>query len=178
MQISKGVDMNILEIKDEIASWASELDAIKEKLSTFEHKVVYAGAERIQKELTLIFEQYDDEATLRAQLSSFLKQNWSFIQGTPISYTARPRGKITGLCCEIADWIVSTTMKYLTISPTGILDTFVLRPDIANEQRLQQVVKGGYWKASILEQGTFELLSEAVSPGLIIRTWQSPNLMI
>jgi predicted cupin superfamily sugar epimerase len=29
------------------------------------------------------------------------------------------------------------------------------------------LVKGGYWKASILEKGEFGLLSEAVTPGFV-----------
>ncbi len=34
---------------------------------------------------------------------------------------------------------------------------------------LQKCVLGGYWKASILEQGSFGLISEAVSPGFDYR---------
>jgi len=60
---------------------------------------------------------------------------------------------------------LGSPMTYLTISPTGQLDTFILGPDITKGHMLQQVVPGGYWKASILKQGAFGLLSEAVSPG-------------
>lgn len=60
---------------------------------------------------------------------------------------------------------LGSPMTYLTISPTGQLNTFILGPDMTKGHVLQQVVLGGYWKASVLQQGTFGLLSEAVSPG-------------
>ena len=60
---------------------------------------------------------------------------------------------------------LGSPMTYLTISPTGQLDTFILGHDITKGHMLQKTVPGGYWKASILEQGAFGLLSEAVSPG-------------
>ena len=47
---------------------------------------------------------------------------------------------------------LGSPMTYLTISPTGQLDTFILGPDITKGHMLQKVVHGGYWKASILEQ--------------------------
>lgn len=56
-------------------------------------------------------------------------------------------------------------ITYLTISPEGELESFVLGHDISSGQVLQKTVNGGYWKASILKQGEFGLLSEAVSPG-------------
>lgn len=63
-------------------------------------------------------------------------------------------------------------MTYLTISPVGELDTFILGSDILNGHVLQKVVPGGYWKASCLKQGSFGLLSEAVSPGFDYRDMQ------
>lgn len=60
---------------------------------------------------------------------------------------------------------LGSPMTYLTISPDGHLESFILGPDMTKGHVLQKVVKGGYWKASILEQGEFGLLSEAVSPG-------------
>lgn len=60
---------------------------------------------------------------------------------------------------------LGSPMTYLTISPEGHLDSFILGSDYSKGHVLQKLVKGGYWKASILEQGEFGLLSEAVSPG-------------
>lgn len=60
---------------------------------------------------------------------------------------------------------LGSPMEYLTISPEGKLETFLLGPDISQGHLLQLLVKGGYWKASILKQGEFGLLSEAVAPG-------------
>lgn len=56
-------------------------------------------------------------------------------------------------------------ITYLTLSPDGQLETFILGSDVTAGHVLQKVVKGGYWKASILKKGEFGLLSEAVSPG-------------
>lgn len=64
---------------------------------------------------------------------------------------------------------LGSPMTYLTINPSGQLDTFVLGPDLTKGHVLQKVVPGGYWKASVLKQGAFGLLSEAVSPGFDYR---------
>lgn len=56
-------------------------------------------------------------------------------------------------------------IKYLTISPEGKLETFKLGYDLSQGQELQKLVEGGWWKASVLEQGEFGLISEIVSPG-------------
>lgn len=56
-------------------------------------------------------------------------------------------------------------MIYYTIDPDGKFDTFILGPDIKQGQVLQKIVKGGVWKASILKEGEFGLLGEAVTPG-------------
>lgn len=60
---------------------------------------------------------------------------------------------------------LGSPITYFTISPTGELETFTLGHDLSAGHVLQKLVKGGYWKASVLEQGEFGLLSEAVSPG-------------
>lgn len=60
---------------------------------------------------------------------------------------------------------LGSPITYLTISPTGVFETFVLGPDITQGHMLQKLVKGGYWKASVLNSGEFGLLSEAVCPG-------------
>lgn len=64
---------------------------------------------------------------------------------------------------------LGSPITYFTISPAGELETFILGPDISAGHRLQSVVKGGYWKASILKAGDFGLLSEAVAPGFEYR---------
>ncbi|HVT62910.1 MAG TPA: cupin domain-containing protein [Legionellaceae bacterium] len=60
---------------------------------------------------------------------------------------------------------LGSPIHYLTISPEGTLESFILGPEITAGHTLQKLVKGGYWKASFLESGPFGLLSEAVSPG-------------
>lgn len=60
---------------------------------------------------------------------------------------------------------MGSPITYFTISPTGKLETFTLGHDISAGHVLQKLVKGNYWKASVLKSGEFGLLSEAVSPG-------------
>lgn len=60
---------------------------------------------------------------------------------------------------------LGSPITYLTISPEGRLEKFTLGSDIIQGNLLQLLVKGGYWKASVLEKGDFGLLSEAVTPG-------------
>jgi hypothetical protein len=74
---------------------------------------------------------------------------------------------------------LGSPIQYFIINPDGQLETYTLGPDITHGQRLQLLVKGDHWKASILENGEFGLLSEAVSPGFEYQdmTIASPNIM-
>jgi hypothetical protein len=56
-------------------------------------------------------------------------------------------------------------LTYLIIDPDGNLDKRVLGLDLDGGQQLQLLVRGGCWKATVLEAGEFGLISEAVSPG-------------
>ncbi len=56
-------------------------------------------------------------------------------------------------------------IRYLIISPEGMITEKILGPDIANGQLPQLLVRGGHWKAAQLCSGDYGLISEAVSPG-------------
>lgn len=60
-------------------------------------------------------------------------------------------------------------ITYYTVSPQGELHRTVLGPDPEQGNLFQMTVPGGYWKTSVLEQGEFGLLSEAVAPGFDYR---------
>lgn len=60
---------------------------------------------------------------------------------------------------------LGSPIVYFIISPEGQLEKFTLGPDLSQGHLLQLLVKGGYWKASMLTEGEFGLLSEAVAPG-------------
>ncbi|CAK0774005.1 conserved hypothetical protein [Gammaproteobacteria bacterium] len=60
-------------------------------------------------------------------------------------------------------------LTYWIIPPDGNLYTYQLGPEVANGQKLQLLVEGGCWKATILERGEYSLLSEAVAPGFDYR---------
>lgn len=67
---------------------------------------------------------------------------------------------------------LGSPITYMTISPNGEYETFLLGPDISAGQTLQLLIKGGYWRASFLKEGEFGLLSEAVSPGFDYNDWE------
>ena len=56
-------------------------------------------------------------------------------------------------------------INYYLIDGAGNLSTQILGPNPSLGHRLQLLVKGGCWKASKLQSGSFGLLSEAVCPG-------------
>ena len=56
-------------------------------------------------------------------------------------------------------------LTYYIIEPNGELKKIKLGPDIYDDQHMQLLVKGGCWKATVLEEGDFGLLGESVSPG-------------
>ena len=57
-------------------------------------------------------------------------------------------------------------INYLTINQEGVLEKFILGLEINKGHRPQMLVKGGVWKAAMLQNGQqYGLLSEAVSPG-------------
>lgn len=58
-----------------------------------------------------------------------------------------------------------SALTYILISPDGQLEKFKLGNDLSNNQTPQLIVRGGYWKATVLEEGEYGLLGEAVSPG-------------
>jgi len=55
-------------------------------------------------------------------------------------------------------------LTYLLIDDGGRLERKVLGPDIQNGQELQMLVTGGTWKATVLEEGEYGLLSEVALP--------------
>ena len=56
-------------------------------------------------------------------------------------------------------------LRYLVITPQGELEQHWLGNDLLAGQQPQLVVSGGSWKAAILEDGEFSLISESVTPG-------------
>lgn len=58
-----------------------------------------------------------------------------------------------------------SALTYFIIEPHGELKKIKLGHDILSDQHLQFVIKGGCWKATLLEEGQYGLLGEAVAPG-------------
>lgn len=56
-------------------------------------------------------------------------------------------------------------LTYLIIHPHGQLERITLGNDLTKGELPQLVVKGGCYKATILEKGEYGLLGEAVAPG-------------
>jgi predicted cupin superfamily sugar epimerase len=69
-------------------------------------------------------------------------------------------------CADIMHYFhAGSPITYLLVHPEGRLERVKLGNNPAAGEQLQLLVKGGCWKAAILSQGEFGLLSEAVSPG-------------
>ena len=60
---------------------------------------------------------------------------------------------------------LGAAIRYILVSPDGVLSERVLGPDIKNGETLQLLVPGGWWKASQICAGEYALISEAVAPG-------------
>lgn len=78
---------------------------------------------------------------------------------SPIGYFHRNRSDI------IHFYHAGGAMAYWTLTRDGVLTRTLLGPDLDQGHRFQLTVPGGVWKASVLMEGTFGLLSEAVAPG-------------
>lgn len=63
-------------------------------------------------------------------------------------------------------------ITYLIIHPDGQLEKQKLGSNFSQGEKFQLLVKGGYWKAAILETGEYGLLGEAVAPGFDYRDMQ------
>ena len=61
-------------------------------------------------------------------------------------------------------WHMGSALSYWLIDREGQLSKVILGPDLSAGQQLQLTVPGGFWKATQLENGSFGLLSEAVTP--------------
>jgi hypothetical protein len=60
-------------------------------------------------------------------------------------------------------------LTYLLVSPDGKLERRILGPDLQAGHELQLLVRAGTWKATLLEQGDYGLLSEVVIPAFDVR---------
>ncbi|WP_373531680.1 cupin domain-containing protein [Vampirovibrio sp.] len=60
-------------------------------------------------------------------------------------------------------------IRYLTVSPTGVVSEIILGPNPDEGHVFQMTVPGGFWKASALMSGPYGLISEAVAPGFDYR---------
>lgn len=68
-----------------------------------------------------------------------------------------------------------SAITYFIIHPDGRLEKQKLGFNLAQGEVLQLIVKGGCWKAAVLEEGEYGLLGEAVAPGFDYRDMQVAN---
>lgn len=84
---------------------------------------------------------------------------------SPIGFLHKNRSDI------IHYYHLGSALRYFIVSPDGHLEEKVLGPNMSAGETPQLLVKGGYWKASILDkesnpnQQDYGLISEAVCPG-------------
>ncbi|MCI5223062.1 MAG: cupin domain-containing protein [Candidatus Electrothrix sp. AR4] len=96
-------------------------------------------------------------------------ENGSRMLLTSIYYLLTKDSPVGCLCRNKSDIIhyhqLGVSIKYIIVSPDGVLSEKILGPNIKNGEMLQLLVPGGWWKASYLYEGEYALISEAVSPG-------------
>lgn len=110
----------------------------------------------------------------RTYQSNYMSKAISYAKGprylmTSIFYMLTDDSPIGHLHVNYADIMhyfhVGSPLTYLIVGPDGSLQKIRLGNNPAAGEQLQLLVKGGFWKATILETGEFGLISEAVSPG-------------
>ncbi|ARN73638.1 cupin domain-containing protein [Oceanicoccus sagamiensis] len=92
----------------------------------------------------------------RALLSSIY---YMLCSDSPIGFFHRNQSDI------IHYWHSGSALTYYLVDPEGNFSSHRLGPDLAAGDSFQMTVPGGYWKATLLENGDYGLLSEAVAPG-------------
>ena len=100
------------------------------------------------------------EGSERTQLTSIY---YMLSDDRPIGYFHRNESDI------IHYFHAGSSLKYLIIHPDGNLERVTLGFDIHKGDLPQLIVPGGCWKATVLEEGEFALLGEAVAPGFDYR---------
>lgn len=77
----------------------------------------------------------------------------------PINYLHKNKSDI------IHFYHLGSALKYYVLDKKGDISSYILGPDILNNQQSQLIVRGGNWKAAQLLKGEYSLISEAVVPG-------------
>lgn len=84
----------------------------------------------IIKRLRNIIEK-NDESALVAAFESFLAENWNFVQGTALCYTAHPTSPITDLLCDVAAYVAEEKNKLIPENEAQISTIQILMPTVA-----------------------------------------------
>lgn len=132
-------------------------DNLIKKLSLVEHIEGGYYSEIYRSDLTI---QTDREGSERSLLTSIY---YMLTDDRPIGYFHKNKSDI------IHYFHAGSSLTYLILHPNGKLQKVKLGFDITKGDLLQLIVPGGCWKATVLEEGEFGLLGEAVAPGFDYR---------
>ncbi|MEB3217333.1 MAG: cupin domain-containing protein [Nostocales cyanobacterium 94392] len=100
------------------------------------------------------------EGRERSQLTSIY---YMLTDDRPIGYFHKNKSDI------VHYFHAGSSLTYLIVHPEGKLERVKLGFDISKGDLPQVLVPGGCWKATVLEEGEFGLLGEAVAPGFDYR---------
>lgn len=127
------------------------------KLSLIEHVEGGYFYETYRSDSTI---KTDREGDNRSQLTSIY---YMLTDDRPIGYFHKNKSDIMHY------FHAGSSLTYLIVHPQGNLERIKLGFDISKGDRPQLLVPGGCWKATVLEEGEFGLLGEAVAPGFDYR---------
>lgn len=127
------------------------------KLSLIEHVEGGYFCETYRSDLTT---QTNREGRERSQLTSIY---YMLTSDRPIGYFHKNKSDI------VHYFHAGSSLTYLIVHPEGKLERFKLGFNIDRGDLPQLIVPGGCWKATVLEEGEFGLLGEAVAPGFDYR---------
>lgn len=127
-------------------------DFIK-KLSLVEHVEGGYFSETYRSDLKIATDREGTERSLLTSIYYMLTDN------RPIGYFHKNKSNI------IHYFHAGSPLTYLILHPNGELNKVKLGFDVTKGHLCQLIVPGGCWKATVLEEGEFGLLGEAVAPG-------------
>lgn len=122
-----------LQLKDRSHSLMSNyaVAAAGPRVDTIQSSVILSYSQRVSNTLVSIFSLSEKEAI--HGLEQFLKDNWTLVQGTMLSYTAIPQHDITQLLCDVARYVTGKKNDAKLADEPTFAVIKLLMPTIATE---------------------------------------------
>ncbi len=93
-------------------------------------RIIDSYSKRIFSRLEEILDN-NIELTLLDKLDKFLQENWDFVKGTLLCYTALPDAPVTHVLCQVAEYVTQEKNKQNVQNPVSIVNA--LMPSVTTE---------------------------------------------